>query len=83
MFFNTRRQDLLGSRCPLSSSMVSLKMEDQSQNPSSNIRSQIIPNGPSMTLRPKVKVNTYLLHKALYDVAQDELVSSVVLQYYF
>lgn len=75
-FYERQKQDVLGSRCPLSEGAPRLRPASAREP-----RRKGEDDRPLM-FKPRIKVNTYLLHKRLFDIAKDEMVTSAVLEYF-
>jgi hypothetical protein len=69
MFFTKLAKGVYGSKCPVIQSAAHFP------TPHKNLEGKKV-----VVFKPIVPINTYKLHKALFDVTKDEIVTSVVLE---
>ena len=70
MFFSNLPQGVIGSRCPIGNF-------SQVQRPAS-ARTNV--GMRPLVFKPIVPIDTYQLHKTLFDIAKDEIIASSVLE---
>ena len=92
MFFRKRSQGLLGSKCPITNAKSTTSVSAQQSNRPMSAKTygntahdavvtfQNKNKKGIILLKPRVAINTYKMHQTLFNVAQDELIASSVLE---